>query len=164
MIKGLLLVTSIALLAFIAVTYLALESGGVVTVETSRSSGGETRSTHIWYIEHDGTILLEAGHPDNPWVQDLTHSATVKLSGGGIDGHYSYSISDEPTARTKIRTLMRSKYGWRDSWIALLFDTSQSRLPRLGMDGISRSTSTTRRLAGRDYGSAHSASRVRGTT
>ena len=128
MIKGLLLVTSIALLAFIAATYLALESGGVVSVETLRSPGGETRSTHVWYIEHDGRILLEAGHPDNPWVQDLTHSAILKLRGAGIDGHYSYSIREEPTAHTQIRTLMRSKYGWRDSWIALLFDTSQSRL------------------------------------
>ncbi len=126
--KGLLVVTSIAVIAFIATTYLALESAGVVSVETTRSAGGGSRSTHIWYVENDGTILLEAGHPDNPWVQDLVNSASIKLSGNGIDGHYSYAISDEPDAHMRIRNLMHSKYGWRDSWIGLLFDTSQSRL------------------------------------
>ena len=130
-IKRLLVVSSIAVLAFIATTYLALESAGVVSVETMRSAGGGSRCTHIWYVENDGTILLEAGHPDNPWVQDLVNSASIILSGNGIDGHYSYTISDEPGAHMRIRNLMHSKYGWRDSWIAFLFDTSQSRLVAL---------------------------------
>ena len=32
-----------------------------------------------------------------------------------------------PDGHAEVRAAMRAKYGWRDAWIALLFDTTHSR-------------------------------------
>ena len=56
--------------AFVAVTWWALESGGVAVIETRTPEGGP-RSTHVWYTEPDGELWLEAGTPENAWFRDV---------------------------------------------------------------------------------------------
>ena len=116
-----------SVITLVAITWVALESEGVVVVHT-QDADGQPRSTHVWYVGAR-EIFLEAGHPDNPWVRDLQHSDTVRLSGEGLDGLYTFRI--EPAGHDNIRALMRDKYGWRDVWIGWLFDTTQSQLVRL---------------------------------
>ncbi len=115
-----------ATLTFVVVTYIALESGGVITVYTVEHPSGKTRDTHIWYIKDEyGRLLLEAGSPENPWVQDLEHMESLRLEGEGLDGEYLFAIRGEESHES-IRKQMRQKYGWRDWWISLVFDTTES--------------------------------------
>lgn len=114
---------------FSATTWLALELGDVVVVETRTSdstSDSTKRQTHVWFVQATTDLYLEAGSPSNPWVQDLQHSDTIHLLGAGIDGEYGFDITSSAVHHNNIRTLMRSKYGWRDWWVDMLFDTSQS--------------------------------------
>ena len=112
-------------LAFILTTFIALEWGGVVTVTTSIPETQEVRETHIWFIVKGDVVLLEAGSLNNPWVTDLASTGTLHLGGEGLDGEYSFSKM--PVAsHSMIRQEMRLKYGWRDWWISMLFDTSES--------------------------------------
>ena len=115
---------------FIATTLLALEAGSVVTVETKTSSNA-LRRTHIWFVATHNALYLEAGNPQNPWVQDLRSTSSLHLVGAGLDGEYAFAVYVEPVEHEKIRNLMRAKYGWRDWWVDMLFDTSQSALVRL---------------------------------
>ena len=112
-----------------AITYIALESGGVTSVWTNRHDGDGDRETHIWFVQIDNKLFLEAGHPENPWVRDLEPGSTLTLVGGNIDGTYAFQVIDD---HRRIRSLMREKYGWRDQWIGLLFDVSQSQMIELG--------------------------------
>ncbi len=128
MLKRILAVTGLVLSIVSGITYLALESGDVVTVETLDSSTDEIRVTRIWFVRSDGGLFLEAGTPTNSWVEDLEHASTIKLAGHNLDGEYAFKIHLKPADHENIRALMRSKYGWRDLWIAILFDTSQSQL------------------------------------
>ena len=50
-------------LALVATTVVALEQDGVLLVET-QSAEGEPRVTHIWFVEDQGILLLEAGNPE----------------------------------------------------------------------------------------------------
>ena len=127
MLKKLLLTAFALVLALGAGTYLALESGGVITVTTTNQSTQSARETHIWYVLREGEILLEAGNPNNPWVADLERSSEVQLSGDGLDGRYRLEIIQGEAGHAEIRGLMRDRYGWRDIWVAALFDTTQSR-------------------------------------
>lgn len=111
-------------------TYFALESDGVVLVETSDPTGA-ARTTHVWFVENRGKTYLEAGSPNNPWVQDLAGTQKILIAGGSKDGQYFFMLKDKPHHHELIRTLMRNKYGWRDWWISILFDTSQSALVEL---------------------------------
>ncbi len=119
----------VSLLVF--ATYFSLESGGVVTVVTVNNNSGASRSTHVWYVREQGAIALEAGNPNNPWVLDLDGNNSIRLVGEGLDGRYCFALFDDEGSHSRIRSLMRSKYGWRDTWIGLLFDVKQSALVEL---------------------------------
>lgn len=50
----------VVLVAFIVMTGWALEAGGVAIVQTAKADG-TARTTHVWYVQHEGETLLEAG-------------------------------------------------------------------------------------------------------
>ena len=130
MVRALLIAVAMLVIGVAATTYLALELGQVAIVETIKP-GGEPRHTHAWYVTEGDALYLEAGHPDNPWVRELEHMQTLTLAGEGIGGEYLFEQSQRPADHERIRAMMRRKYGWRDWWIGLLFDTSRSRLIEL---------------------------------
>ncbi len=131
------IVTSLCgfILILLVTTYIALEQSDVLIVETFDRSAQIARYTHVWFVREDGQIYLEAGHPQNPWVQDLASADIIGIQGANLDGWYAFTVGDSQaeviTGREKIRALMRQKYGWRDWWVTRLFDTSQSQLVRL---------------------------------
>lgn len=117
-----------ALLFFGLGTYLALELDEVLSVATVNHRTGEARHTHVWFIRNRQELILEAGHPNNPWVQDIAQQAIVQLSGETIQGQHELHIKQDTANHDKVRSLMREKYGWRDIWVTALFDTSNSKL------------------------------------
>ena len=117
----------ISLIVVMGITYLALESGDVLIAETNSPALDEVRQTHIWFVQRGANVYLEAGHPENPWVQDLEAGSNLILMSEGLDGEYDYVLHREGRHQ-EIRELMREKYGWRDWWVSLLFDTTQSYL------------------------------------
>lgn len=117
-------------LVFGAITLWALESGGVAAIQT-RTHEGEIRSTHIWYVVHNGEMWLEAGTPENPWFVDAQASPLVVLSVDGREVGYRVEAITDPEGHDRIRSLLRDKYGLRDWWVGLLVDTSRSVAVRL---------------------------------
>ena len=114
------------LLGFSGITYIALESGNVIEVETRDFEGQTPRVTNIWYVQSEDGILLEGGHPDNPWVRDLAQIKTIRIRGSGIDGEYRFKLITHQAAHEEIRERMREKYGWRDWWISCTFNVKNS--------------------------------------
>lgn len=119
-----------ALLALAAFTFWALESGGVATITTTRDDGS-SRSTHVWYAVDGGDIWLEAGTPENGWFLDAQRVPEALVVIDGRPARYVVEPDRSATARERIRSLLRDKYGVRDRWVALLFDTSRSVAVRL---------------------------------
>lgn len=117
-------------LLFGLVTWAALEAGGVAVVET-RSPEGELRATHVWFIEPDGQLWLEAGTPSNPWFLDIQNDPTLRFSSDARSGQYVAEAVPGAAAREFIRSRLREKYGWRDWWAGLLVDSSGSVAVRL---------------------------------
>lgn len=126
------LLTGLALLAL--VTYVALESSGVALLDTTAPSG-ETRTTHVWYVDANGTRWLEAGTPRNPWYTDVLDRPELRLHVAENTSVFVAEPDREPEPGVDghewIRARMREKYGWRDRWVSLLFDTTQSIAVRL---------------------------------
>jgi hypothetical protein len=119
-----------SIVAFAVTTWSALESGGVAIVET-QTAEGTTRSTHVWYAEPDGELWLEAGTPENPWFLDLRQNPALVLRIAGHTTRYVAHPIQDLSGHTRIRSLMREKYGLRDRWVSLIADTSQSVAVRL---------------------------------
>ncbi len=120
-----------------ATTWWALESGGVAIVET-RAPDGSTRATHVWYAEPDGEIWLEAGTPEAAWFEDVRRSAAVTFTANGRSDEYEARPIADASGHIRIRALLREKYGFRDVWVGLLFDTSRSVAVRLTPAGSAR--------------------------
>lgn len=111
--------------AFVAVTWWALESGGVAVIETRTPEGGP-RSTHVWYTEPDGELWLEAGTPENAWFRDVQADSALTFRADGRSARYVARVVDDPAGHARIRALIREKYGFRDRWVGLIVDTSRS--------------------------------------
>lgn len=114
-----------ALVAFAMLTGWALESSGVAVLE-SCAPDGSLRSTRVWFAEPRGELWLEAGTPENAWYLDIQRDPLVSFSSAGQSGWYTAQRVEDPGAHDEIRSLLREKYGLRDWWVALLFDTSRS--------------------------------------
>jgi len=118
------------LVAFAATTWWALESSNVAIAETVRPDGS-VRRTHVWFARDDGELLLEAGTPSNGWYQDILQNPTLTLVIEGSKGRFLAEPLPETMQHAHIRGLIRRKYGFRDQWVGILVDTSESVAVRL---------------------------------
>jgi hypothetical protein len=128
--KRLLLAVAVLGVAFVAITGWALEAGGVAVIET-RAADGSTQATHVWFAAPDGELWLEAGSPENPWFADVRRDPRLSFRAEGRAGEYLGTPFQDPAACARIRALLREKYGWRDRWVGLFVDSSQSLAVRL---------------------------------
>lgn len=113
------------LIAFGATTWWALEAGGVAIIETIAPDGSR-RETHVWFVESDDELWLEAGSPKNLWYRDVERDPSLRLRADDLDRETAARPSHEPGQRERIRALLREKYGVRDWWVGLLVDSTQS--------------------------------------
>lgn len=126
-------IISLTVLFFVAVgiTWFALERSDVVQLVTTKHDGPGLRTTRAWFIgdtQQSEQVLLEAGTPQNPWVLDIDKIPRLRLVHNEQSTAYCTSKQSDAQSHQRIRTLMRSKYGWRDWWVDALFDVSRSAL------------------------------------
>jgi hypothetical protein len=120
----------LALAAFGAVTWWALESSGVAVLRTERLDQ-DARETHVWWVESDGALWLEAATPERGFLSEIRRFPVAILVRAGQEQPFHTDIVDTPDAHARVRAAMRAKYGWRDAWVGLLQDTSRSVAVRL---------------------------------
>jgi len=113
------------LLGFASFTWWALESSGVAVLET-RAEDGSQRSTHVWFTEPGGELWLEAGTPENPWYLDVGREPALSFSSPTRSGEFLARPHPGEAPRQRVRSQLRKKYGLRDWWVGVLFDTSRS--------------------------------------
>ena len=113
-----------------AITWLALESGGVGIVETQRPDGTR-RSTHVWPARIDGDIWLEAGAPESGWYRDVRSEPELWLDYDGARERFWAVPVHDPVAYERLRGAIRERFGWRDRWVGIWVDSSQSIAVRL---------------------------------
>lgn len=128
--KPVLIGVATLLAAFGAITWWALESGGVAVIETRTADDG-VRFTHVWYTEPNGELWLEAGTPENGWFIDIQANPAVRFEANGHSARYTARPEEDPSGHDRIRSLIREKYGIRDRWVGLVVDTSRSVAVRL---------------------------------
>jgi len=120
-----------AAVVFALVTYVALEGGDVAILRT-HGTDRSFRDTHVWWVDgENGSLWLEAATPDRPWLLDVQHDAQVELTRGEDEDPLRAVPVEGDAARHDVRERMHEKYGWADSWVGLLQDTSTAVAVRL---------------------------------
>lgn len=124
------LVVLAIVLAFAAVTLVALEGSEVAVLHTALSNR-EPRDTRVWVADFAGTPWIEAASPERDFYRDIVNDPNVELSRGGERFAYHAVPVSAASGHDLIRSMLRDKYGWADRWIGLLADTSGSIAVRL---------------------------------
>ncbi len=106
-----------ALLAVSIVTATPLV-GEVVTLHT-RGAGGEWETTPLWVVDFENASYLRAGTPDGSgWVERLRANPQVRLERDGkIE---DVRLVEEAGKLQAVHGKMADKYGWADSFVALM--------------------------------------------
>lgn len=125
-----LLLAGLAVLAFAAVTLVALEGREVVVLRT-RAADGSERATRTWIADADGAAWIEAANPERPFLHDLDRAPELVLDRAGTARRCHAIVAPNPDGHARIRALLAAKYGWADRWIALVADTRRSLAVRL---------------------------------
>ena len=117
-------------LIFAAITLYALEGNEVVVLRT-RGAGGTQHETRTWVADDGDTVWIEAAFPERPFFQDALSNPSVELERRGSVLRYRATPVPNPDGHRRIRELLAAKYGWADTWVGLLQDTSRSVAVRL---------------------------------
>lgn len=111
-------------LAFVALLMAASRFGGeLVTLRTADAMGVETETT-LWVVDDAGAIWLRSGNPSTGWLERIAHRPEVQLE---RDGQWrDYRATPVPGGTERINALMAEKYGWADTVIGWVRDSSTS--------------------------------------
>lgn len=123
-------VAVVVALAFGATTWVALEGNEVAVLQTRARDGG-VRRTRVWVVDHAGLVWIESPTPERPWYRDVLADPHVRLERASQSLHYRAQPVAGPDGHRQIRSLLADKYGWADTWVGLLQDTSRSIAVRL---------------------------------
>ena len=110
---------------FAAITLLALEGDEVVRLHTV-APDGTARATRVWIAEEDGAWWVEVADPQRPFFADLRAGSPLVVERAGARLPCRVEFAPQPAGHDRIRRLLRQRYGWKDIWIGLIADTSQS--------------------------------------
>jgi hypothetical protein len=113
---------------FAGLVAFALESGEVAVLRTGPEVERETR---VWVAEAEGAVWLEAATPERAWYQDVLSHPELILERPAATHRYRATPQPGAEGHARIRGLLRQKYGWTDSFVGLLQDTSRSVAVRL---------------------------------
>jgi len=116
---------TLLVVAFGALTWLALESREVVVIRTRRHDGG-VRETRIWIADAEKGWWLEAASPESDWYRDVLADPRIEIVRGGRTVPLLAKPVPGEEGHRKIRRLLRQKYGLADMWIAMIQDGSRS--------------------------------------
>ena len=123
----------LVVVAFGAVTFLALEGREVVVLRTT-DEAGRARETRTWIADADGALWVEAANEARPFLEDLRARPALVLQRGGASYYCVAAPSSNPEGHRRIRRLLAEKYGWADRWIGVVADTSGSVAVRLNCE------------------------------
>ena len=110
---------------FGCITMFALEGQDVAVLRT-QTQAGVVYETRVWLAETDETLWIESATPERVFYQHIKQRPQVEVFREGKIATYMATAHPGEVGHTKIRQLLREKYGWADWWVGLLQDTSQS--------------------------------------
>jgi len=125
---GLYLGTGLLIVAIgvLALQYVASERIEVVELHTI-GSDGENVTTRLWVVDHDGVSYLRVGSEGSGWYTRLVANEEFNLTRQGET--LPFRGVPRPGMSEEINDLMREKYIWGDSVIAMLVGNREGSIP-----------------------------------
>ncbi len=105
---------------------LASERVEVVELHTLDEKG-ETVTTRVWVMDHDGYQYLRVGGDGSGWFTRLQANKTVQLTRG--DTRKTYETLTRLDKSDLINDLMQKKYTWGETFFVTMFGGREGSIP-----------------------------------
>jgi len=126
-IVGILLGTLLGIAALFGIVQtLASERIEVVELHTL-DQAGETVTTRLWVMDHDGFQYLRVGGDGSGWFSRIQANDTIKVTRDGDTK--TYTSKTRPDKSDLINKLMSEKYTWGDDFFATMFGGREGSIP-----------------------------------
>ena len=108
----------VGVIVFFGAIYFASEVGGEVVVLHRTSADRSVARVRLWIVEDEEHTWIEHGAPDAHWITRLTDDPMLTLERN--DQTDQYHAQADPEAHDQYHTLRSAKYGFADSFVALV--------------------------------------------
>ena len=125
-IKWILATFASIIVLFVIVQTAASERVEVVELHTLDEQG-ETVTTRIWVMDHDGYQYLRVGGDGSGWFSRIQANETIMLTRGDVTKTYTTKTREDKSEL--INELMQAKYTWGDTFFAKLFGGREGSIP-----------------------------------
>ncbi|MFT7688177.1 MAG: hypothetical protein ACI9FB_003537 [Candidatus Azotimanducaceae bacterium] len=88
---------------------------------------GETVTTRLWVMDHEGFQYLRVGGDGSGWFSRIQSNESISLTRGGLTK--GYKAVTRPEKSDIINKLMLEKYTWGDTFFATLFGGREGSIP-----------------------------------
>ena len=124
--KTILGVLVVCLLALVIITATPLV-GEIVTLHT-HDADDAWQTTPLWIVDLDSGSYLRAGTPDKSgWLNRLRANPKARLEHSAQVEEVT--LIESPARREEVHLAMAEKYGWADSFVALVSGDRNGSLP-----------------------------------
>ncbi len=105
---------------------LASERVEVVELHTLDEKG-ESVTTRLWVMDHDGYQYLRVGGDGSGWYSRIQANKTIEVTRN--DETRTYTTVDRLDKSELINSLMAEKYTWGDAFFAAMFGGREGSIP-----------------------------------
>ncbi len=111
-------------LLFFASIYVASELGGEVVVLHRPAADGSVDRVRVWIVDDDGGVWIEHGDPEASWIQGLAQAPELTVERAGAAA--IWRATPDAASHAHYHELRQAKYGWADSYVALVTSDAAS--------------------------------------
>ena len=116
----------VVLVALLGLQMLAYERVEVIELHTI-AEDGETYTTRLWIVEHEGLPYLLAGLEESGWLIRGQQNGYVSLTRAGVTK--VYVMEPKVAMRSTVNSLLAEKYTWGYDIINFMFRNEDSAIP-----------------------------------
>jgi len=111
----------------LATQMLTSELGSEIVELHTLDDTGQSHTTRLWIVDHEGIPYLRAGMASSGWLLRALSNNAVEMTRNGVTGSYTFEPREQ--MRDTINQLLLEKYTWGFRYISFTMQNSDSAIP-----------------------------------
>ena len=88
---------------------------------------GQSHTTRLWIVNHEGTPYVRAGMASSGWLLRALSNNSVEMTRHGVTGSYTFEHREQ--MRDTVNQLLLEKYTWGFRYISFTMQNADSAIP-----------------------------------
>lgn len=115
------------LIIVLATQMLTSELGSEIVELHTLDDSGQSHTTRLWIVDHEGTPYLRAGMASSGWLLRALRNSSVEVTRNGVTGSYTFEPREQ--MRDTANQLLLEKYNWGFRYISFTMQNADTAIP-----------------------------------